>query len=490
MSLRSQALSGFRWTATVRLVSQVITWAITLIVIRLLTPADYGLLAMATVFVSFLAMFSELGLGAAVVQKADVDEQLLRRAFGVILAIHFSLAALLMFSAPLIGAFYDEPRVVPVIRVLSLQFVLAGFAVIPDAQLVRRMEFRNRSLLDLAGAIVASLTTLVMASAGAGVWALVVGSLLSQVLKTFGINWLSPFLRRPEFSVRGMRSLLRFGGHVTAAQVFWLFFSQADILVCAKWLGNEVLGFYSVAMNLASLPSQRISGLVNQVAFPAFSRMQHDPHKVGANMLVGARILSFFAFPVLWGMSSIAPEIVEVILGAKWTPSAAPLQVLALIIPLRMVGNFVQVAIQGIGRSDIVLRNAIWASLIAPPAFFIGANWWGLLGLSLAWLIVSPLASLQSMVRGLPALGLRLGQVAAAMMPAAGAGLAMYAAVTATRHMFLVGQGGVLRLSVLIGVGGLVYCAASYGLNRKGTWEVIEMMREIATAKRVQSSGT
>src|SRR3990167_1996283 len=230
MNLRSQALSGFRWTASVRLVSQGVTWAITLVVIRLLTPADYGLLAMATVFVSFLAMFCELGLGAAIVQKADVDEQLLRRAFGVILIIHFSLAALLMLSAPLIGAFYDEPRGIPVIRVLSLQFVLAGFAVIPDAQLQRRMEFRNRSLLDLSGAIVASFITLAMAFSGAGVWALVAGSILSQIWKTIGINWLSPFLHSPEFSVKGLRSLLRFGGHISAAQVFWMFYSQVDML--------------------------------------------------------------------------------------------------------------------------------------------------------------------------------------------------------------------------------------------------------------------
>lgn len=488
MNLRSQALSGFRWTASVRLASQVLTWAITLVVIRLLTPADYGLLAMATVFVAFLAMFSEFGLGAAVVQKADVDEILLRRIFGVILIIHFSLAALLMLSAPLIGAFYDEPRVIPVIRVLSLQFVLAGFAVIPDAQLQRRMEFRNRSLLDLSGAIVASFTTLAMAFSGAGVWALVAGSILSQVWKTIGINWLSPFRHWPDFSVKGLRSLLRFGGHISAAQVFWMFYSQVDMLICAKLLGKEVLGFYSVAMHLASLPSQRISGLVNQVAFPTFSRMQHDLPKVGANVLLGVRILSFFAFPVLWGMSSIAPEMVEVMLGAKWATSVVPLQVLALIIPLRLVANFVQVAIQGVGRSDVVLRNAIWASLIAPVAFFIGANWGGLLGLSLAWLVVSPLVVVQGMMRGLPVLGLRLGGLVISMMPAAGAGLIMYGAVTATRHLLLVEQGGVLRLCVLIAVGALAYCAVSLGLNRKGAKEVIEMLRSIVTTKRQKST--
>lgn len=487
MNLRSQALSGFRWTASVRLVSQVITWAITLVVIRLLTPADYGLLAMATVFVSFLAMFSELGLGAALVQSADVDEHLLRRAFGVILAIHFSLAALLMLLAPLIGAFYDEPRVVPVLRVLSLQFVFAGFAVIPDAQLQRRMEFRNRSLLDLSGAIVASCTTLAMAFSGAGVWALVAGSILSQILKTIGVNWLSPFLHGPDFSVKGMDSLLRFGGQFTAIQVFWMFLSQVDTLICAKLLGKEILGFYSVAMQLASLPSQRISGLVNQVAFPTFSRMQHDLRNVGEKVLLGVRILSFIAFPILWGISSIAPEIVDVILGDKWTTSTLPLQFLALIIPLRMVGNFVATAMQGIGRSDIVLRNVIWASLISPPAFFIGVYWWGLLGLSVAWLFASPFVFLQGMMRSLPALGLRMGQLATAMMPAAGAAFIMYGTVAAARHVFVSGQGGVIRLTVLVGVGALAYGAASLGLNRKGMLEVLDLSRSIVTTRRQQS---
>lgn len=484
MSLRSQALAGFRWTASVRLASQLITWAITLMVIRLLSPADYGLLAMATVFVSFLTMFSELGLGAAVVQKADVDEQLLRRVFGVVLAIHFSLAALLALAAPLIASFYGEPRVIPVIRVLSLQFVLAGFAVIPDAQLQRKMEFRNRSLLDLSNAVLASLTTLALALAGAGVWALVAGSLLSQLGKTIGINWLSPFLRWPDFSLTGMRSLLRFGGHFTAIQVFWMFLSQIDVLICAKWLGNEVLGFYSVAMHLASLPSQRLSGLVNQVAFPTFSRMQDDIHKVGENVLLGTRILSFFAFPVLWGMSSIAPEIVQVILGSKWAAATVPLQVLALIIPLRMVSNFVATALQGIGRSDIVLRNVIWAALLAPPAFFLGANGWGLLGLCLAWLVVSPLVFLQGMMRGLPVLQLRLAQLITAMLPAAVASLGMYVAVTVTRHFLMTEQEGVLRLLLLLGVGGVSYCAMSSGLNRHGAREVISLLRSIAGARR------
>jgi O-antigen/teichoic acid export membrane protein len=486
MTLREQALSGFRWNASARLASQMITWAITLIVIRLLTPEDYGLLAMSTVFVLFFSAFSEFGLGAAVIQKSDIDESLLRRVFGTTLVIHFSLAALLMLAAPLIASFYDEPRVTAIIRVLSLQFILTAFVVMPDTQLQRRMEFRRRSLLDLSATIISSLSTLAMALAGWGVWALVLGTLISQVWKAIGLNWLAPFLHWPEFSLQGTRSLLRFGGQVTASQVLWLFFSQVDTIICGKWLGKEALGFYSVAMHIASLPTQRVLGIINQVAFPTFSRMQDNVRKVGENVLLGIRILSFFAFPLMWGISSTAQEIVEVILGAKWTPSAIPLQVLGLIMPLRMIANFVPAAVQGMGRSDILLRNAIWASVILPLAFLIGVNW-GLLGISLAWLVASPLMFLQSMWRVLPALGLRMSQLFKAMMPAAGAGFIMYTAVTATRYIFADGQGGALRLCVLVAVGALAYCAISFGLNRKGTHEVLEMLRSIATLKPTKS---
>lgn len=488
MSLRSQALSGFRWTASVRLLSQVITWAITIVVVRLLSPTDYGLLAMATVFIGFLQMFSELGLGPALIQKADLDERTLRQTFGIVLVLNLALAAVLALAAPLIGAFFSEPRVVPVIRVLSLQFVIGAFDVIPNVQLQRRMEFRKRSLMDLTGAIIASVTTLVLAFAGAGVWALVVGSIAGQIWTTIVINCLAPFLHWPELSVKGMRSLLTFGGHLTLAGLFGTFVSQIDVIICAKVLGNEILGFYSVGIQLASLPSQKIAGLVNQVAFPTFSRMQNDVRKVGENVLLGARILSFFAFPLLWGISSIAPEIVEVVLGAKWMQSVVPLQVLGLIIPLRIVGNFVGIAAQGIGRSDIVLRNTVWAALVAPPLLFAGAYTGGLVGLSLAWLVISPSLFLFNMKRYTPAIGLRARQIFAAMMPAAGAGLAMYCAVIAARYVLAgYGHGGVLRMGVLISTGALAYCVVSLVINRKGALEVVEMVRSIATSKRASS---
>lgn len=484
MTLRAKALSGFRWTASVRLVGQAISWAITLLVVRILTPADYGLLAMATAFILFFQMFSELGLGPALVQKPDLTVDIMKQAFGIVVAINLGLAMILVLAAPLIAAFYGEPRVTLLIRILSLQFLLASLNVIPSVQLMRRMEYRNRSLLDLAETILASFTTLGVAWAGGGVWSLVAGSFVGQILHTVGINWLSPFLHLPSFSLKGMRSLLTFGGNMTLAGVIGMFCAQSDTFIGARILGNELYGFYSVGVNLASLPSQKLNGLVNSVAFPAFSSIQNDLAKVSQYVLQGIRVLGCFAFPLLWGMSSIAPEIVEVILGPKWMTSILPLQVLALVVPFRILANFVGTATQGLGRTDLTLRNTLRALLVGPPLLFAGTHLGGLTGLSLVSLIIAPAVYLPFYVSCAPVLGLRPRQFFRALSSSAGAALIMYVAVFAARHMIGDGLHGVVRMCILIAVGALTYVVSSYAIDRKGALQVLDVVRSIVLTKR------
>ena len=280
MTLRARAMSGLRWTVGARLAAQVLTWAITLVVIRLLSPSDYGLLAMATIFVAFLAMIAELGLGPAVVQRADIGERELRKVFGVVILTRLAITAALIAAAPAMALFFDEPRLAAVIRVLALQFPISAVAIIPSAMLDRQMAFRGRSLVDLASTVVGSFVVLGLAVAGLGVWALVSGTLVTTALRTIGLVVLRPWWRWPSFAFGGMRALLAFGGRMTAVQFLWYVFNQADVLIVGKWLGKELLGIYSVSMHVASMPNQRLSALINQLAFPTFARIQHDLSKV------------------------------------------------------------------------------------------------------------------------------------------------------------------------------------------------------------------
>ena len=434
MSLRSRVVSGLFWIGGTRLLGQVLTWAITIVVIRLLNPSDYGLLAMATVFMGLLALVAEAGLGSALVQAPRMDELTLRRIFGVVILVDFTLFVLQFAAAPLVARFFDETRLIAIIRVLALQFLLMIFAVIPAALLSRKLDFKRQSLIGLASSVCGSLTSLALALSGYGVWALVVSSLVTSGFNAVAINLVAPFMRWPQFSFKGMRSLIVVGGEVTAARALYFVYSQADIFIGGRLLGKELLGFYSISLHLGSLPVQRISSIVNQIAFPAFAQAQHDPATIPVHMLKGIRMLSFFSFPVLWGISSIADEIVGIVLGPKWLPAVVPLRLLPLVMPITILSPFLNTAFQGIGRTNVVLKNALTACLILPGSFWIGANW-GLFGMSMAWLFGFPAVFLLNLRRMLPIVGLRIADVLnAARLPAL-AGAGMYGCVAFARWL-------------------------------------------------------
>jgi teichuronic acid exporter len=472
MTLKTEMISGLKWTAGGKFGGQIITWGITIVVMRLLEPSDYGLLAMASVFVAFLLMMSEIGLGPALIQKVEISTETLNQAFGVILTVNATLLILLNLLAGTIAEFFGDDRLVPIIRTLSLQFPLIALTVIPEVLLQRGLKFRNRSLIDLSSAVVSSIVTLSMALAHYGVWSLVIGNLVGSGLKAVAVNGVSPFLPRPSFSWHGMRDLFRFGGNVTFSRMLWFFFSQADAIIVGRVLGKEVLGLYSVAMHLASLPVQRVSAILNQVAFPAVSRFQGDKDIIRDHLLKVLGLLSLFAFPVLWGISSSADEIVLVFLGHQWERAALPLQLLALIMPLRMQVTFLSSITDGLGRPELGLHNVLLGCLVMPAAFYVGSNW-GLTGIALAWVTAYPLVVLFNVRRMIAVMGLRVSEVARTIAPSVLAAGGMYIMVLAAQLICRNVGSRVGALVVQVAVGMISYVVLSYFLNRTAFTSIV-----------------
>lgn len=462
---------GLGWTAGSNLLGQIITWIITIVVMRILSPSDYGLLAMASIFVAFLSLMASAGLGPAIVQASNIDDAKLRQLLGLITILNVALFLLLFAAAPLIAGYFEEPRLVAIVRVLSSQFLFSGFAVIPESLLGRELKFKSRALVDLASNVAGGGVNLVLALSGYGVWSLVAGGMVSGIGKVVGLNIVAPYLRWPDFSLRGTRTLLAFGGNVTAARLLWFFYSQADIFIAGKLLGKEALGYYSVAMHLASLPVQRISGILNQVAFPAFAHAQRESQMVAEHFLKAVRLLSFFAFPLFWGISSVAPELVRLLLGAKWEAAVLPLQILPAIMPLRIISSFLPAALEAIGRPDISVRNLVAACVVMPIAFIIGSRW-GMEGLCLAWLVGLPVVFIGNLLRALPAIGIKLAAVGRAMAWPALASAMMYASVTLVGNGLLEQAANEEKLALMILVGVTVYGILVATTNRDG-WKLV-----------------
>ena len=474
--MRSKVLSGLFWIGTARLASQTVTWAITIVVIRLLDPSDYGLLALAMLVVGFCLMLAEAALGAALIQTPELNEWKLRRAFGAVILIAGGLFLAQLIAAPAIAHFFEEDRLVAIIRVVAIQLLLMIFSVIPNALLARRLDFKNPSLIAVGATACGSVSTLLLALGGHGVWALVLGNLAASLFSTVFINLLAPFLKRPDFSFQGMRDFFVFSGQITATVGLRFLYTQADAFIAGKVLGKELLGLYSVSIHLASLPVQKISAMVNQVAYPAFADAQRRLLDVHAQILKGVRLLSLFAFPVMWGISSVSSEIVSVLLGPKWQAAAVPLQIVPLVMPLIMLSSFMNTAFQALGRPGIALASVFITFVIMPPAFWFGSAW-GLFGLSTAWLVCFPLVFLINLWRMLPLVGLELPAVTAAIARPAFAAGGMYACVTIARNALARDWTAPFLMVALVVTGALTFAIFTLLTNRSSASELLELFR-------------
>jgi len=476
MELGPRILSALRWGAGAKFVSQLFTWAMTIVVIRLLSPQDYGLMAMAVLVSQFLMLLNEIGLGAVLVQRTNLNDNLVRQIFGLVLIINGGFFSVLYAAAPLIAAYFGEDRLVEIIRLLAFQFLIAAFEVIPVSILERNLDFKKKSLVYLGASVSGGIVTFSLALTGYGVWALVWGNMTVLILNTVGVNLVSPYLRWPKFDFRGMRGVINFGGMVTLERAMWFLYTQADVLIVGKFLGKELLGIYSVAMHLASLVMHKTGGVIYEVAFPSFSRSQEDLEQVTHYFLKAVRIMSFVTFPLFFGISSIAPELVSFLLGEKWRYAGTILAILSLVMPLRMISNLLPPVLQGIGHPVKSVFNLLIAITIMPAAFMIGTKW-SISGVSFAWLTMFPIVFTLTLLNSLATLRVSwLAFLSAIYIPLASS-LIMYAVVMATRILIdgslpLIGQ-----LTILVLAGMLTYGALAFFVHRDGYREVMALVR-------------
>ena len=442
---------------------------------HMLVPEDYGLVAMATIFSGLFSLVAEIGLGSSLVQTKEISTRQLRQVFAAVLLSNFSIFVFLsLVVAPLAASFFSEPRLERILPVVALQFIPAAFSVLPGAMLDRELSYRGRSLMDFLSSLSGGLLTLGLAFAGYGAWSLAWGTVLSASLNALGLNYLKPIKEYPLFDFSGSGPIFRFGRDVAANQLAFYFYSQADALIVGKLLGRHALGLYSVSMDLASLPASRIAAILNKVAFPSMSMVKRSGGQVNIYILKSMRGISLVSFPVMWGISSVSPEIVDGFLGSNWSNATTALSILSLIMPLRVLGPIIHGGLQSVGRADVSFRNTLWTGIVMCVAFVFGCQF-GLIGVALAWLTAFPCAFLANVRRARAHLDITVREVTAALWKPMMASALMYAAVAFTRHNLALQS--LHLLAILIVVGGATYIAGSLVFNRKGVDEIVGLIR-------------
>jgi teichuronic acid exporter len=454
MQVEQQAAVALKWHTVAKVFSQAFSWTVTLIVVRLLAPEDYGLMAVSTVIISIVAGTAEFGLGSSLIQAQSLQRHELTRVAGALGLFNLVCAIALAASAPWIAKLFNEPGLDLVIQVSTMHFVLYAIEAVPQALMQREMNFKSNAAIEVVAVIAGSATTLVLALLDAGVWALVIGNLTGGAVRTVLFVLLGTFVL-PSFILTGIGRHIRFGGQVTAARFLWQLTYQLDTLIAARFLNGQAVGLYSVSMHLATMPVSKTMAIVNQVAFPAVARLQHELPRMRARLLEALRLLAFVAIPALWGLSATAHEFVDVVLGAKWHEAVLPLLLVSLIAPARMLMALFATAASAIGRADLEVRNTLVGALVLPVAFLIGVQG-SLAGLAASWLVAVPIILAVTLPWTCVALGLTMRSVLAALRGPLIGGVAMYAAVWATRAA-LVELEEAARLPLLVLAGAVTY---------------------------------
>lgn len=386
-SLRKLVFSGIAWRSTVEISQLLLQIAFTVVLARLLTRADFGLVAMALLFTRFIRTITQVGFGTAIIQSPDVTQAQISAIFCINLTVSFFVSLVCFLAAPLASTFFVQPELMPVVQVLAWAMLLNSFAF-PKILSRKNLEFGGYSLLELITMVTGNIIGIAMALKGFGVWALVFRLLSQRIFFSVFIwpvaGW---FPVRPEF--KGIGRLFRFGANMLGASVLYYFSQNTAALITGKFIGVETLGSFNIAYNLAIVPAQKIQNILTTVLGPAFAKLQTDLELFRERLSTSIFTLGVFFIPAMLGLAVVSQNFVVVVYGEKWKEAGLFLTFLAFVGLVKGMEHLLRSAIIARGMASAIFGITALETLASLPLLFLGANYFGIMGLVLAYVAAS-----------------------------------------------------------------------------------------------------
>lgn len=478
-NLDSVLLRGVAWTAAVKWLTQVFAWGTTVVVARLLLPSDYGLVGMAAVYINLFTLFSEFGIGTALVTLQDLHEDQISQLNS--LSVFVGLIGFLVSSAvafPL-AKFFRAPGLPFVVIVLSLGFVVSGLRTVPFSLLQKEMRFKLLAVIEGTQGFVQALVTLILAFLGFRYWALVLGILSFSVTPTL----LTLIWRRHRFAVPRIASIRRavhYGRHILIGRLSWAVSNDSDFIVAGRVLGEAPLGAYTLAWTLAHTPLEKLTTLVNRVTPSFFAQIQTQPEALRRYFRNITGVVALVIFPATFGIALVAPEFVSVVLGSKWHGVIIPLELLALHAIIRSNVVLMTPLLNVIGEERLVMWNSIVAMFVLPICFYIGSHW-GTAGIASGWILIYPLLQIPLFLRTFRKIHLPASEYLRSVWPAVSGCAVMAAFVIGLKYFARGFLPLYAQLIAEIIVGGIAYSLTLLLLHRAYLRGILQFARRYRT---------
>ncbi len=473
--------SAVFWRSGTQILAQIVSWGSTLAVVRILDPSDYGLFALTSVVLAFLNFLNGYGVASALIQQEKVEPNRIRQAFGMLILVNSALALIqLAIIAPAAATYYREPIVADMLRWQSLIYISTPFIILPEAMMSRQLEFQRPAIVNLLVALFAAATLLALALGGWGVWTLVVTPIAAFWCRAIALMIATRFWVIPSFNFKGAWNIVSFGGLMLLSQGFFIIQSQADVFIAGRFFSNHDLGIYTQALFITQLIATKFVPPLNEVAFPAYARLQNDRRVLAYNFIKAVRLIMLITCPIYLGMAASAESFVAILLGQKWLEAAPIMAILAIAMPVMTLQILFHPILNAIGLPHISIRTPIFGAVIMPITFVIAAPY-GTSGLAIGWLIALPLLLAFTIYNAKPHVGFQIRALAMAVLPSFATSVVMGLSVRMLDHFLLQplmpGIGPVVHLMILVTAGIIIYAGLSWFTARESCFELRNLLR-------------
>lgn len=383
-------VSGFAWEGTSKLIVQIAAWVSTIWVARLLTPEDYGLIALSGIITGLGLTISSIGLSSALVNSKNLSQQTISNSFFIGMLLAAFIYFIIYLIAPLAAQYYEQPELTKLIRVASLIIIFSGLGVAPRALIMRKLQFKYTAIINVYSSLFMTGLSLYMAFNGYGYWSLVIPSLVFEIINTSSFFVISKIRIGPPRQLWQTRSIYLFAANILISRIIKYFNGQWPVAISGQLLGTIATGYLQMAMTLAALPMSKIGDIFQSILFPVFSRIQSDRARASIVFLKIHKVLMVVTMPMFVGIAIVADELIVLMLGEKWAPIIMPVQILCVINIFSISAAIIPKVIEGMGdsKSNILFQGYIFITL--PLFLYVGATY-GLTKMLFSWLASMPL---------------------------------------------------------------------------------------------------
>lgn len=363
-SNRVSTFSNFMWRFAERCGAQMVTFIVSIVLARLLTPEDYGCVALITIFITIMQVFVDSGLGTALIQKKDADDIDFSSVFYFNLVVCFVLYSIMFASAPFIAKFYNDVSLTPIVRVISLTIVISGLKGIQQSYVSRNMLFKRFFYATLGGTVFSAFLGIGMAYIGTGVWAIVAQQLSNTAIDTL-ILWITVKWRpQKKFSWKRLKSLLSFGWKMLVSALLDTVYTNIRSLVIGKMYSSSDLAFYNQGDKLPSVIVNNINTSIDSVLLPTIAKEQEDRERVKSMTRRAIKTSTYIMAPLMMGLAFCATPVVNLVLTEKWLPCVPFLQIFCITYMFYPIHTANLNAIKAMGRSDLFLKLEIAKKIV------------------------------------------------------------------------------------------------------------------------------